>query len=330
MTGKISTVHIVLVTAMVIMAFGFGYVASELIADGNNGTGDQGTGDQGTGDNGTSDQGTGNDISSKITVMDDMGVMVELDGYPQRIVSLAPSNTEIIYELEVESLLVAVDTASNYPSEVADLPKINTWPSISVEAVIAYEPDLVLAHEIVKSQVAGLRAVGLKVVTLAPNSITDIYTNIRLVGYLTNSSAAAEQLVGELEIRENAITSITVGNTSLLRPTVLYDMGSFYTTGAGTFQNDIILLAGGVNIASATGLEWPQLSKEFILESDPDVILFNSWSDFNTAPPTGMEGLSAVINGKTHLINADTISRTGPRVLDALEELFELIHPELA
>ena len=106
-------------------------------------------------------------------------------------------------------------------------------------------------------------------------------------------------------------------------------MGDFWTAGPGTFQDSVVTAAGGINIAGETGLPWPQLSKEYVLAEDPDVVLYNSWSGFNSATPEGLDGLEAVKNGRLYLVNEDWISRPGPRIVDALEQVFSFLHPEV-
>jgi len=271
-------------------------------------------------------QSGGNDDS--FTLLDDWGRTVEFPGVPERIVSLAPSNTELLYAVGAGDKVVAADTWSNYPPEAVAKANITTLP-LSIEDVIVYEPDLVLLSAINENDLDDLEARGLRVFMLDPLGVRDVFRHVRLVGQLTGLLEGADALASELEARLDAV----VNQTSLLyeRPKVFIDLGGLWSAGPGTFPDDVINLAGGANIAAATGVEWPLTSREFIVKEEPDYVLYNNFSDFAYgSTPAGLENLTAVQNGSVHLIFDDWLSRPGPRVVDGVEQVFGLIHPELA
>lgn len=268
---------------------------------------------------------------SAVTVTDDAGTHITLNATPQRIVSLAPSNTEILAALGLTGRLVGITDVCNYPPEVNTVPRIGGYSAISTEKVSAARPDLVIASDITPAETtAQLRALGLTVVVVAPRNIDDMIRDIRLVGALTGTDAEAERLAANLSLRLAAVG--TAEWPARTRPTIAHVVWNnpLYVSGNDTLQNDVIEHAGGTNaFAQVSG--WGTVSLEEFLMTNPDIIIVNGGGgmdnktrdvileDFMTRPQYA--SLSAVKNHRVYAVKADTISRAGPRIVDATEQV---------
>lgn len=269
-----------------------------------------------------------------LTVKDDAGRSVTVRARPQRIVSLAPSNTEMLFALDLGERVAGVDQFSNYPPAAAAKPKIGSYSATNLEQVIARDPDLILAAGITRPDVlAALEGRGLAVVVLNPTDLAGVLANITLVGQLADVGANAAVLRGNLEGRIAAVAERLKGTTTKPRAFVELDPVKFFSVGPKSFVDDLIARAGGANIAADTGTPYPQLSQEQIIAKDPEVILLGDGSqgvtpDAVKARP-GWGGVSAVKTGRIVAIDEDVFLRPGPRSVDALEQLLRLLHPEL-
>ena len=269
-----------------------------------------------------------------LTVRDDAGRSVTVRSRPQKIVSLAPSNTEIVYALGLGDRVVGVDRFSNYPPEAAAKPKIGSYSAANLEEVIAREPDLVLAAGITRPDViAALEGRGLAVIVLAPSDLPGVLASIALVGQVADVGANAATLRGDLEARIAAVAQRVQGATTKPRTFVELDPTQFFSVGPKSFVDDLIARAGGVNIAADSGTPFPQLSQEQIIAKDPEVILLGDGSQGVTPESVksraGWAGVSAVKSGRIIVLDEDVFLRPGPRSVDALEALLRYLHPEL-
>jgi iron complex transport system substrate-binding protein len=274
-----------------------------------------------------------------INLTDGLSRTITLEGVPQRIVSLAPSNTEILYAIGAGSLLVGRDEFSNYPEEALSLPIVGgSWGDYDSEAILALYPDLVLAAEINPPElVQSLEKLGLTVFLLPnPTDINGIYQILETAAQLTGRQAETAVLVESLKHRVEAVTSKT--STISERPNVFYELDSTepnapYTAGAGTFVDLLIGMAGGSNVGSVLDSSWAQISLEQLVVMDPDIILLGD-SAYGVTPEAvaarpGWESIAAVKNGNIFPFNDDLVSRPGPRMVDGLEALAKLIQPEV-
>ena len=274
-----------------------------------------------------------------VTVTDDFGETVTIRGLPQRIVSLAPSNTEILYALGLEDRIVGVTDYCNYPPETADKPKVGGYSTINIEKVLAADPDLVFAAlGNTEDVVNRLRSLGMTVVSLNPETINDVLHDIELVGAATGQEEQAAACVKELRARIQAVTEKTEGLTE--KPSVAHVIwyDPIWVSGKGTFQDEVITMTGGVNaFGSVEG--WSIIGLEEFLTSDPEYILVSSGTgmgeggydivyDYFMNEPR-MQQLDAVRNGHVYVVDADIISRGSPRIVDALEEVAATLHPDL-
>jgi iron complex transport system substrate-binding protein len=271
-----------------------------------------------------------------LTLTDDAGREVMLDADPERIVSLAPSNTEIVCALDECAQLVGVTDFDDYPAEVADIDKVVNQAQVDVEAVVAAEPDLVIAagNELTPTPVIEqLTELGLPVLTLYPETLDEIYADIELVGQALDRGDEASALVEDMEDRVATVEDAVSG---LERPRAFYEVSVFegviYTAGEGSFLASLITTAGGEPItgdALSTSIEL-----EDLVAADPELILLGSATYDSTITPEsvaarpGWESMTAVVDGRIVPINDIIVSRPGPRIVDGLEALAEAIHPD--
>jgi len=278
--------------------------------------------------------------STAINLTDGLGRSVNLPAPAQKIISLAPSNTEILFALSAGSQVIGRDDFTNYPDEAMNLPGVGGNMGLyNMETITALQPDLVLAAEInTPEQVKSLEGLGIPVYYLSnPTDIEGMYRNLEIVGQLTGRDSEAAALVDSLRARVNAVTEkvATVGS----RPTVFYELDGTsdpakpWTAGPGTFVDLLISMAGGSNVAADLDSAWAQMSQEALLVADPNFILLGDAAYGVTAEQVaqraGWDVLSAVKNDKVIPFNDDTASRPGPRLVEALETLAKLLHPGL-
>jgi iron complex transport system substrate-binding protein len=275
-----------------------------------------------------------------VTLTDSLGREVTLATPPQRIVSLAPSNTEILFALGAEDLLVGRDDFSDYPPEALEIASVGgVYPSANAEVIVALEPDLVLAAGITNpDSVRQLAALGLTVFTTrVNNNLADVFSDILDVGRLVGRAAAAEALVVALRARAEAVTAKTSDLAE--RPKVFYEVdatepASPWTAGPNTFIDEMITLAGGQNVGAVLPDQYAQISLEQLVAEDPDVIVLGSATYGGQTPELvaqrpGWQDIQAVARGAVYTFDDNLVSRPGPRVVDGLETLARLIHPEL-
>jgi iron complex transport system substrate-binding protein len=280
----------------------------------------------------------GTSSALNLTLTDGLGRQVNIASPAQRIVSLAPSNTEILFALGAGSQLVGRDEFSNYPAEAASIPSIGgSMGNYNFEQIAALKPDLVLASSLnTPEQVKSLEQLGLTTYLLPnPTNLEGLYQNLSTIGSMTGSNRQAETLVKSLKTRvetvEDKISSVDT------RPVVFYELDGSdpaqpWTTGPGTFLSNLIGMAGGVNSGDDLKSDFAQISLESLLVKAPALIILGD-SNYGVdasqvAARQGWDSLQAVKNGRVMPFNDDLVSRPGPRLVDGLETLAQLIHPE--
>ncbi|HEY5731443.1 MAG TPA: cobalamin-binding protein [Anaerolineales bacterium] len=273
-----------------------------------------------------------------MTYTDGLGREITLEGTPQRIVSLAPSNTEILFAVGAGSQVVGRDEFSDYPAEAASIDVIGgSFGEYNVEAIVSLEPDLVLAAEINPPElVQQLEGLGLTVYYLAnPTTLEEMYTNLETVATLSGHDAT--ELVDSLKARVTAVDEKIMPLSS--RIPVFYEIDATdptkpWTYGPGTFGDLLIDRAGGYNIGgNAENDPYPQLSLEQIVASNPSVIILGDaiWgvTPESVLERAGWESIEAVKTNNIFPIDDNLISRPGPRLVDGLEQLAKILRPVL-
>jgi iron complex transport system substrate-binding protein len=277
--------------------------------------------------------------TSPLELTDGLGRVVTLAKIPQRIVSLAPSATEILFAIGAGKQVVGRDSFSNYPVEVSALADVGgSMGSYSYETITSLNPDLVIAAEInTPEQVKALEDLGLNVYYVAnPTSLEELYLILETAGTLTGNEKTASALVTSLKTRVEAV--VTKTNSLTNRPVVFYELDGSepakpWTAGPGTFIDLLIEMAGGTNVGQVLAGSWAQISAEELLVQNPEIILLGDAAYGITAEQVaaraGWENLKAVQEGRIYAFNDDLVSRPGPRLVDALEELSKLLHPDV-
>jgi iron complex transport system substrate-binding protein len=268
-----------------------------------------------------------------ITVEDGVGNVLTFESEPQRIISLAPNHTEVLYALGLGDRVVGVTEYCNYPLEAAEKPKVGDFVNTDLELVVGLEPDLVLATTMHMAEtVPAIQERGIAVFVLDPQSVDSVLEEISILGQITGREEAADALVTDMQARIDAVQEKV---KDAPRPKVFWELGpELFTVGPDTFVGDLIDLAGGENVAGDADTPWPQLSVEAIILRDPDVIIL---ADHNYGQTTemvkerpGWEDIRAVKEGNIiEITNDDIVSRPGPRLIDGLEFLARALHPDL-
>jgi iron complex transport system substrate-binding protein len=268
-----------------------------------------------------------------------LGRSISLAATPQRIVSLAPSATEILYAVGAGAQMVGRDSFSNYPEEAKALPEVGgSMGSYSYEVITSLNPDLVVAAEInTPEQVKALEDLGLTVYYIAnPATLMELYPILETMGTITGHEAETATLVESLKTRVDEVTAKTAAVTQ--KPVVFYELDGSepakpWTSGPGTFIDQLIIMAGGTNVGSVLSSSWAQISVEELLVQNPEIILLGDAAYGVTTDQVsaraGWGGIAAIKEGKVYAFNDDLVSRPGPRLVDALEQLSKLLHPEL-
>ncbi len=271
------------------------------------------------------------------TLVDGLGREITLESIPQRIVSLAPSNTEILFAIGAGSQVVGRDEFSDYPAEAASIENIGgSFGEYNAEAILALEPDLVLAAEINTPELVNqLEGLGLTVYYLKnPTTLEEMYDNLQVVGQLTGNDAT--ELVDALKARVTAVDEKIAPLSS--RIPVFYEIDATdpskpWTYGPGTFGSLLIERAGGYNIGDIATDPFPQISIEQVVAANPSIIILGD-SMWGVTPESvigraGWETIPAVVSDKIYPFDDNLISRPGPRLVDGLEQLAKLLYPEL-
>ena len=289
----------------------------------------------------TSDSG----LAALQNLVDDHGYKTSLTAYPEKIVSVAPSATEILYAIGAGDKVVAVTDYDNYPYnftawiKAGNMTSIGDFTAPNLEVITALDPDLILASSGVQAESVGtLRDLGYKVLVLDPTSVDGILNDIELVGNATGNRAEATALVNEINSRITAIEN-TVANAA--KPKVYYEVyyesTSSWTIGAKAWQSELIEIAGGTNIFGDQQIDYYQYQVEALIDRNPDVIILPGEGMGSGAAATfdavksrpGWDTTNAVQNNRLYQIDSNIIERAGPRIADAIEQLAAFFHPEL-
>lgn len=273
------------------------------------------------------------------THSDVLGRSVIFESRPEAIVSLAPSVTEMLFAIGAGGQVIGRTDFDNYPTEVETLPSIGgfTVSTISIESILALEPDLVVGGAAAQAEIVdALDGTGIEVFILEANSIDEIKNEILTLGEITDNREGAQAVVVDMENRVAAVTEKVNAVQDGGKVTVFYEIWHEPLTTATneTVTGDLIATAGGTNIFGDLEGEYPTVSAEEILESDPDIILGPSThtdqltSEIIAGRP-GWEDLNAVQSEAIYIVDGDIVSRPGPRVVDALETIAAYLYPEL-
>ncbi len=278
--------------------------------------------------------GTSASYSVTLTVNDEAGREVSFPFPPKRIVSLAPNITEILYSLGLDEEIVGVSNHCNFPEKAKRKVRVGSYISLDFEKITSLNPDLIIATGAgnTREMVNRLGKLGFQTYVIFPKNFDDILQSIIHIGQVVNRDREARGIIEGMKRRSQRVIELT---KDLPRPKVFIQIGDapIVTVGKGSFADDLLRLAGGENIAGKEKEVYPRFGMEEILKRSPEVIVISSmnpkgdyqkilqeWTRWKTIP--------AVKNGRIYLIDSDLLDRPSPRIIDGLEELARVLHPE--
>ncbi len=244
----------------------------------------------------------------------------------QRIVSLAPSITEILFALGLGERVVGVTAMCDYPPSARAKPKVGD-ANISAERVVALKPDLVVAHELLNGRVIPvLRRLGIRVLSANPNTFEKLFAFIQQIGNAAGVPEQAVELVRQMKTRIQRVEQKVARVRSRPRVLFMISVEPFWASGRGTFADDLIRRAGGINALSAQVQGFRAISMETALACRPEVIILAGPSRATILNDARWRNTPAVRKGQVYEVNPDIYLRESPRLIDALEQLTTLLH----
>ena len=288
-----------------------------------------------------------NSNNTTLSVIDDEGYTTTFTSIPQRIISLAPSNTQILFAIGLGDKVVGITDYDHYPYnftawiEAGNITSIGGFSTPNKETIASLSPDLILATPINDPDVVTLRDLGYKVLVLNPNDVGGVLSDISLVGKAAGVDQDAASLVDSLSSQISAIEA-KIASANLPKPKVYYEVWTppLMSAGNGSFINDVILKAGGINIFGSETQQYPSVSSETVVQSNPDVILlptemansgeapfYGSVADVKARP--GWSTISAVENDRVIIVSGDLFAEAGPRIAEQIAVAAEAFYPEL-
>lgn len=270
---------------------------------------------------------------SNFSAIDSRGKEINLNKKPTKIISLAPGNTEILFGLGLDEEIIGVTDYCDFPEKAKTKEKIGGFSTPNIEKIVSLNPDIVLATGGVQEKsVATLEELGIKVFVIEAKTIDNLLDRIKDVGKLLGKSEEAENLVNYLEKRIEAVKNKIGDIPETQKPKVFIEIWSdpLMTTGVDTFIHNVVELAGGKNIFDLKG-GFQAINVETVIEVNPDVILLSVHGETNIEELSnrpGWQTIKAIKNKRVYPVNPDAISRPGPRLVDALEEVAKILYPE--
>lgn len=270
--------------------------------------------------------------SAPISVVDGLGRTVELAAAPQKLVSLTPANTEILFALGLGDKVVGVDASSDYPPEAASCAIVGDYSGPNLEAIVAAEPDVVFAStKLQQEAIEEMEKLGLTVICNEPNSYNDIAVGVQLIADATGADASAV-LAAMDESKTAALAALEPRETPLkVYVAISFGEAGDFSVGPGTFIDDMLTMSGAINVASQFDFAWPMYSIEQLVLDDPDVILVSDYTgdgslleQFKAAQ--GYKDLRCVQEGHVYALDANTSSRPAPRINEALAQIVAVLN----
>ena len=281
--------------------------------------------------------GLADSVNYPLPIIDDTGTIVNILQEPQRIISAAPSSTEILFALGLGDKVVGVTDYANYPEEATKVEKIGKMTPLNLEKIASLQPDLILAFGGFQlKEIPRLRELGFNVLVIEPLTIKETLKSINMVGKACGVPERSSVLVKDLLQRINKIKS-KVSKIAISKRPKVFIGGTYetiYTPGEGTLLNELITLAGGLNIAASLP-GWAKVSPEFVAEAEPDIIIIpvgamnpgeESKIKENISNRAGWSNIPAIKTQSIFIANEDLFYRAGPRLIDGLEKLYEIFY----
>lgn len=273
-----------------------------------------------------------------VLATDDSGMQTTFTAPPRRIVSLNTGHTETVFALGAGDRLVAVDSYSNYPAEAQQVqPRLNTYPTVSVETVVSLKPDLVLALVEKDDVLSQLRQQGIPVLKLFPRDFDTTTQEIAMLGRVLGVPERGEAIAADMRTRRDAIVQAVADAP---RPTLFYEMDASdqskpFAAGPNGFYGQLVDLAGATNIYADIPGDFAQVSAESVVARNPDlIVLADAYSPYNPQTPAmlaarpGWSDITAVESGAVYAVPEELFASPSPRLADGLETLAYLVHPD--
>ena len=282
--------------------------------------------------------------NSNLTLVDDEGYVTNLTSVPQRIISLAPSCTQILFAIGVGDKVVGVTTYDDYPYNFSawiaagNMTSIGGYSTPDMEAIAMLHPNLIVSDNINDAIFPNMRSLGYKVLVINPNSINGIYQDISLIGRATGAEPQAIALIDNISSSINVITAKIAATNITVPLKVYYEIWSdpLMSAGSTSWVSDVIAKAGGVNIFTDESQEYPTVSSETVVSLNPDVIIlptemgtnpfYGSVAQVEATP--GWNVISAIQNNRVYVIDGDLFAEAGPRVADQVLAVATCLYPQ--
>jgi len=264
-------------------------------------------------------------------VTDATGTVLTFEKAPSAIVTLVPSETETIFAIGAGTAVVGVDQWSNYPEEAAAISKIGDMAT-NIEAVTALNPDLILASSSMNvDAITKLRELGLNVYASNPKTYDEVVAKVEEIGKIMNMQAGAAEVANHMrQVKEQVTTAVKDAE----KKKVYLEFNPGWTVGSGEFLDELLTLAGGINISAAQS-GWFEVNAEEVITQNPQIIIYPDFGEEKSSIVAGIEArpgwdaIDAVKNNQMFSVTNDPLVRVGPRLADGLLELAKAIHPEL-
>lgn len=285
--------------------------------------------------------------SGAYSVTDDTGYTTQFTSVPQRIISIAPSNTQILYAIGVGDRVVGVTDYDEYPYNFSawfaagNMTSIGGFSTPNKETIASLRPDLLLATNVNEADVPTFRDLGYKVLVLNPNNVTSVLNDILIVGNATGAGQNATNLVNSLHSQIDQIDA-KIAAANLTKPKVYYEVWypPLMSAGQTSFINDVITLAGGINIFANETDQYPTVGSETIVQKNPDVILlptemanageapfYGSVAEVKARP--GWNTISAIQNNRVVIVDGGLFAEAGPRIAEQITACAKALYPEV-
>lgn len=278
----------------------------------------------------------GAEESFPVTIKDGVDKDVVIEKKPEKIVSLAPSNTEIVYALGEGDAVIGVGDSDNYPEEVADKEVIANMMELNVEKIISLQPDLVLAHGMVVNMwgegLKQLEESGITVLVVHDaQSFDAVYSTIEMIGKATGATEKASALISDMKTKLDDMKKQAEAISEDEQKTVYVEVSpapEIFAMGQNTFINEMIELINAKNVVTEDG--WVPMNEEAVIALNPDAIITTTENDAaQVLERTAWKDISAIKNKQVYEVDGDLVTRSGPRIVEGVEELAKAIYPDV-
>lgn len=275
-----------------------------------------------------------------ITIKDATGEKVTIEEKPKKIVTLIPSNTEVVFALGLGDKVVGVSDNDNYPEETKDIEKVGGM-EMNTELIVSMKPDLVLAHASSAHNsnegLQQLKDAGIDVLVVNDaQSFKAVYESIDMIGQATGEHEKSKQIIADMKTKLKAISEKAKSIKEEDRKNVLVEVSpspEIYTPGKNTFMNEMLTMIAADNAAADLD-GWAKINEESMIAANPDVIIttYGNYTKDPVSDVTGRKGwqdVTAVKNVQVFDVNSDLVTRSGPRLIEGVEELAKSIYPNV-